>query len=407
MMTPAAETLGVRHSADDPTGRQEMAACAGLTGRHVYLPTEIVHIIFTYIQELPDAPKILSSCCLVSRQWCSIATPLLYREPRIGHRNFAAFAAAFVSPNRPRSQKSDLGQYVRRLDLSELVHHSTVAVTAKLLQNVRPGLEVFIAPAYSLSSINLISISKCLNLQILDLSVVLVEFTLDEVKTATKNLANLKRLRLPRATSLTLSANEIPWPPNLLSLQFGGANPAEIDHFAEQFSWPESLTSLTLHGCKRLTPESIPAILGSPILQQNLRRLRVTTESNVMHFRFMADLVHFIPKVKFLSLPGSDINSTVIPEMETLNKKLDLEVIELGPSAVAWTFPINAFKRALKSSLVKLRYLRFQETHHASLMYDNCEEEVDNALMENARRAGYDQTKLETGEILTGCYVYS
>ncbi|KMU73295.1 hypothetical protein CISG_10011 [Coccidioides immitis RMSCC 3703] len=128
-----------------------------------------------------------------------------------------------------------------------------------------------------------------------------------------------------------------------------------------------------------------------------------------MHFRFMGRPGFiFIPKGK-IPQPTGDLTSTPRSSQKwrTLNEKLDLEGIELGPVS-PWLghFPSTHLKGS-ESSLVKLRYLRVQETHHASLMYDNCEEEVDNALMENARRAGYDQTKLETGEILTGCYVFS
>lgn len=45
----------------------------------------------------------------------------------------------------------DLGWFVRRLDLSRLVHHSSNSMTARLIGRVRENLEVFIAPAAGFS----------------------------------------------------------------------------------------------------------------------------------------------------------------------------------------------------------------------------------------------------------------
>lgn len=45
----------------------------------------------------------------------------------------------------------DLGGFVRRLDLSRLVHHSSNSMTARLIGRVRENLEVFIAPAAGFS----------------------------------------------------------------------------------------------------------------------------------------------------------------------------------------------------------------------------------------------------------------
>ncbi|EEP80662.1 conserved hypothetical protein [Uncinocarpus reesii 1704] len=368
--------------------------------RHIYLPPEILCTIFSYIEDQSQANATLRSCCLVCRQWCSVATPFLYREPSIKSGNFAAFAAAVISPiNQPHSQRSDLGQYVRTLDLSELVHHSTNSMTAKLLRAVRQGLELFIAPGRSISSLNLLSISKCQNLQILDLSLVLTELSFGDVKNATKNLTSLTTLRLPKNTSLSLAANDVPWPPNLTVFQFGGDDPADIPRFAEEFSWPEKLTSLTLHNCKSLTIAAGQAIFGNPQLQQRLRRLRITSDNNFTHFRFMADLVNVIPKVKWLSLPGGDVNSTIIPTLATLNTQLELEVLRMEPSLVSWVFPLNEFKRALGSSLPRLRHLRVHVVHVPSVSYDSVVEEITLALRKNAEGAGYDKAML--GEVFS------
>lgn len=117
----------------------------------IYIPTELLWMILSHVQELPNPQETLASCSLVCRQWCSAATFLLYQKPKILPKNFHAFAEAITSPNLPRARKGDLGQYVRRLDLSDLVHHSTKSLTARLLRDVREGLEVFIAPVHTVS----------------------------------------------------------------------------------------------------------------------------------------------------------------------------------------------------------------------------------------------------------------
>ncbi|KAI2085138.1 hypothetical protein LOZ36_004253 [Ophidiomyces ophidiicola] len=372
-----------------------------MAAQAIYLPPEIISLVLSFVQDLPEANETLTSCCLVSHEWWSMAAPILYEKPKIPPKHYTTFTTILTSNDPLYAPKGELGQHVRRLDLSELVYHSTNSLTARLLRSVRQGLQVFIAPAYSISSINLPSVAKCQKLRILDLSLVVTELTLSEIKTATKSISSLTTLRLPRETSLTLSSNDIPWPPNLTTLQFGGDDPADIPDFSKSFSWPEKLSSLTLHGCKRLTLDSIFAIFENDLFRQNLRRLRITDDNYKLHFRIMADFLPLVPKLTFLSLPGSDINSTTIPAMETLDMKLDLEILELGKSFSTWVFPHSALTRAFEGALHKLRRIGFHEIHWSSEYAD-----LDQVLMANAKRAGYDERKLDSGEISTGCYVF-
>lgn len=128
-----------------------MATVSEPTGHGIYLPNELLWMILYHVQELPNSQKELASCSLVCCQWYAAAIPLLYRNPKIVPGNFDVFVEAINSPSLERAKKGNLGQYVRRLDLSRLVHHSTKSLTSKLLQNVREGLEVFVAPVHSIS----------------------------------------------------------------------------------------------------------------------------------------------------------------------------------------------------------------------------------------------------------------
>lgn len=255
-------------------------------------------------------------------------------------------------------------------------------------------------------SSNLISVSKCRKLRILDLSLVLEVMSFDEIKHAIRNLTNLKTLRLPKRTSLTLSANNIAWPPNLTTFQFGGNVPRETPSCSKEFSWPEKLTSLTFHVGKYSTVAAILIVLGNSHVKQNLRRLRITSQCETSSVNIMLDISRYIPKVKFLSLPASDATSIVITEMQIPENPLELEILELAPSKEAPALPISSLERALPS-LPKLRRIGIHEMHVSLLNMDGCGEKLDRILRANAFNAGYDKEQLESGEIPTGYYIFS
>ena len=119
--------------------------------RFVYLPTEILELIFSFIAaDRRRRQRTLHDCCLVSHQWYSAAVRYLYEKPQFnsGHA-FERFTLTVSPPVGVRHV--NLGQYVRRLDLSGLVHHSSNSSTARLLGRVKQNLEVFIAPKVSFS----------------------------------------------------------------------------------------------------------------------------------------------------------------------------------------------------------------------------------------------------------------
>lgn len=122
--------------------------------RQIHLPTEIVVLIvsFAATDEDDDARRqsTMYACCLVSRRWYSAAVAFLYERPRLDKGlSFKKFTDTVCPPIAARKSKLNLGNLVRRLDLSGLVHHSTNSLTARLLGRVRENLEVFIAPSVS------------------------------------------------------------------------------------------------------------------------------------------------------------------------------------------------------------------------------------------------------------------
>lgn len=122
--------------------------------RRIHLPTEILVLIVSFAasNEDDDARRqsTMYACCLVSPQWYSVAVAFLYERPRLDKGlSFKKFTDTVCPPIAARKSKLNLGNLVRRLDLSGLVHHSSNSLTARLLGRVKENLEVFIAPSVS------------------------------------------------------------------------------------------------------------------------------------------------------------------------------------------------------------------------------------------------------------------
>jgi hypothetical protein len=118
--------------------------------RQIYLPTEIVVQIVRFVAaDEAHRQEGLYACCLVSRQWYSAAVSFLYEKPRLHIGNSFQQFVSTCSGVGGRRNKLNLGSFVRRLDLSRLVHHSSNSVTARLLGRVKENLEVFLAPRVS------------------------------------------------------------------------------------------------------------------------------------------------------------------------------------------------------------------------------------------------------------------
>ena len=120
----------------------------------VHLPTEVIVLIVLFVAADDRFPlsrqRSLHACCLVSRQWSSAAISFLYENPQIGSGlAFKKFTETVSPPIAARKSKWNLGAFVRRLDLSGLVHNSSNSLTARLLGRVKENLEVFIAPRFS------------------------------------------------------------------------------------------------------------------------------------------------------------------------------------------------------------------------------------------------------------------
>lgn len=97
----------------------------------------------------------------------------------------------------------------------------------------------------------LAALSKCQHLRQLDLSLVTESIGLPRLLHSIRKLEHLEQLSIRCKNAVTDDASFVVWPPRLKALRVAGIfDDTVLDHFQ---SLPNSLTSLTLYSCPRLT----------------------------------------------------------------------------------------------------------------------------------------------------------
>ncbi|PWY96584.1 hypothetical protein BO94DRAFT_529952 [Aspergillus sclerotioniger CBS 115572] len=385
-----------------------------MPSRQIHLPTEIVVEIISFAAA-DDARRqpTLHACCLVSRQWYSVAIPYLYEKPRVSAgMAFKSFTDTISPPIGARKNKIHLGSLVRRLDLSGLVYHSSNSLTARLLGRVKENLEVFHAPRVSFAINSLPALSKCTKLKHLDLSLVGEPIPFPNLKKALSNLSRLTTLRLPRTTTLTNhndSAATIDWPPKLHRLQFSGQFRSLV---ISNFSWPRTLTSLTLKNCIDLSVSNLGSLMSNPQLA-TLKRFTISGSNRGLQPEAINAISVFLPELSSLSIPGDLVNDSFFDIMSHMHPPLPLEALEFGfPSLDAsLSFSTSSLITAMEYGLANLRSVGFHEVFctNKRIMED---EEIDELLYNRFVKANQSQSdtlhngveKSEYSDLTVGVY---
>ncbi|KAI9041172.1 F-box domain protein [Aspergillus affinis] len=378
--------------------------------REIYLPTEIVlHIIDIIAADESRRQETLHACCLVSRQWYSVAIAPLYEKPHVGTGfAFGRFTDTISPPIGVRKSKLNLGSLVHRLDLSGLVHHSSPSLTARLLGRVKENLEVFIAPKVSFSTNSLPALSKCTNLRSLDLALVNDPIPFTNLKQALSPLHKLNTLRLPNSTNLTSAESTSPstavaWPPQITRLQLSGRfNPLTIPSFA----WPASLTSLSIKNCADLSVSNLGSLLSSPHLNNSLRRLSISGANRGLQPESINAILAFLPGLAILSVPGDMVDDTFFDILCHMAPPVALEELEFGfpsqdPSLV---FSTEALIRALGCGLRDLRAVGFADIFCTEERINEDEELEEILLKRVAERPDPPEHWKEVDDLLVGVY---
>ena len=115
----------------------------------LHLPSEIIVHILEYVPRNSTSQPTLHACALVSRLWYSATIPFLYHSPHIKGKSFQQFVRTVCPSINAHIRKSELAEFVRVLDMGNLVHDGSRSLTARLLGRVKGHLEVFVAPQAS------------------------------------------------------------------------------------------------------------------------------------------------------------------------------------------------------------------------------------------------------------------
>lgn len=230
------------------------------------------------------------------------------------------------------------------------------------------------------------SLSKCGNLRHLDLSLVRDHIPFANLKKAISHLQKLISLRLPRSTILTVDdgPSYLAWPPRLSRLQLSGSFPSSVG----TFSWPDSLTSLTLKNCTNLSVGPISDLLSSPQLARTLNRLRISNSNRDLQPESINAIPAFLPGLKFLSVPGDLVLETFFDMLRSFHRTpLALEVLELDApyTESAPEFTTETLLDALRKGLSNLRAIGFHEAYCTDERIAE-DEYIDDVLKERAAK---------------------
>ncbi|KAI9716227.1 MAG: hypothetical protein M1812_005452 [Candelaria pacifica] len=339
------------------------------TSNGVFLPTEIILHILSYLPKNRSSQSILNSCCLISRQWYSAAVPQLYAYPRISGNNFTKFVATVCPSVNAHVRKSELAELVRILDMGNLVHDGSKSLTARLLGRMKGGLEDFVAPQASFAVNCFPALAKCSKLRHLDLSLISESVTLVDFFHAMKSLSRLSSLRFPRSANLErgFNDNSYTWPPNLEKLYIAGG--ISNDFLANIRNIPSSLFSLTIEHCPRIFLGQIRFFLSQ--VGPQLRYLKVgrniSRSGDSSHQQNLDGLLGICPNLLSLSIAVDYCDNNEFLDYDHASQAPHpLEYLEAemshGASILPDIFTASAVcERILMGQLPCLRRFRFSD----------------------------------------------
>lgn len=265
----------------------------------VLLPDELIVQTLRHLEQSPDNQRALWSCCLLSRQWYSIAVEFVYARPFISGRNFEPFVRTICPSINLHVRKSPLSHLVRTLDLSLLVHSASRSTTARLLGRCKDRLEVFVAPQASFALNCLAALAKCTNLRILDLSLISESIPHDSLFHSIQNLQKLSKMFFPRSWSSGASnmEKEVTFPPALRAMHLSGSAATYLAR--TPFTAPPQLHYLDISHCPSVPGARLYTLLAK--LGQSLESLVIRDTQDYSHIVFK-DVLLLCPSLRKLQL---------------------------------------------------------------------------------------------------------
>nr|QEJ80713.1 F-box domain-containing protein [Teratosphaeria gauchensis] len=406
------EATTKHYGADEPKRHQKQRREEGAawTTPPVYLPEEILIEILEYVARSSESQQTLASCCLLSHQWYSAAVPLLYARPFISGHNYDPFARTIITSLNLKVRDSPLAKLIRGLNMASLVHQGSKSSTARLLSRTKDNLEEFVAPVATFGSNCLAPLAKCVQLRMLDLSLVSECPPLPELFKAVSRLERLKIFRLPRSSGFGVHYNpdSFTWPPNLEDLTLSGGIDAHFLHGVVAF--PQTLRSLTIEHCPLAKGFAVTHLLKKAIRPlKNLQALKIRHMPR-LSAHALDDVLFLLPQIRKLSIsvdyitpaifdeghfhhfkgPLSELDETTqpLPPEPLVHKLHTLELTNSGnPGVEDKISPIDIMIALDEGSVPNLRVVRVAQSlhwHSNATMSDT--EALADALLEASRR---------------------
>ncbi|KAK7515589.1 hypothetical protein IWZ03DRAFT_348914 [Phyllosticta citriasiana] len=278
---------------------------------YAHLPTELLLEVLDYIPHDSTSQPTLWAFCLVNHQWYNTAIRRLYERPHLYGKNYDFFVRTICPSVNLHVKKSDLAGLVRVLDLRSIVHQSSKSMTARLLGRTKSSLEAFVAPQASFAVNCFAALSKCGNLQTLDLSLISEAISISALANALQRLPRLKVLYFPRSSNDSNTAKGPTSWPHLEELHLSG--PLERAFFEQlagdapgETSLPPTLTNLSIEHCARVPLVSVRKLLEG--VGPQLQRLRLVS-NRCMDERQMNIVLSFCPNLKSLEISHDYVTS--------------------------------------------------------------------------------------------------
>ncbi|KAH7381661.1 hypothetical protein BKA66DRAFT_418983 [Pyrenochaeta sp. MPI-SDFR-AT-0127] len=233
-----------------------------------YLPDELLLEVLEHLQtwNTRERQTALANFSAVNRQWYDVGIIPLYESPYLCGRAYELFIRTICPSVLAHIKPTALSGLVKALDLSHIVHQGNKSTTARLLGRTKASLQIFIAPQASFAINCWASLSKCVRLRVLDLSLVSECISFQSLNQTIRQLGDLRELYLPRCSSsyegMALSMN-VRWPPKLQHLSLSGSVSGKFlwDMLRQPDNFPPTFSSLSILHSPALDHQGIKSLL--------------------------------------------------------------------------------------------------------------------------------------------------
>ncbi|KAL6712525.1 hypothetical protein ACN47E_000402 [Coniothyrium glycines] len=271
-----------------------------------YLPDEILLEVLVFLNgwDVRERQTALARFAAVNRQWYDVAIRPLYESPYLTGSAYELFVRTLCPSVMPHIKPTALSSLIKVLDLSYIVHQGNKSTTARLLGRTKASLEVFIAPQASFAINCWASLSKCLRLRILDLSLVSECISFQSLNQTLRQLTDLEHLCLPRCSSNYEGASvsiSVRWPPRLQHLSLSGSVSGKFlwDLRRQPDNFPPTFTSLSVLHSPGLDATGIKPLLCN--LAEQLTTVELRDLPAVKQGRFNG-VLDWLPNVTSLTI---------------------------------------------------------------------------------------------------------